>query len=158
MGRARVRRPVSAPGANPSATVRINDLMVTRVITARPHDTVARARGLMRRNRILAIPVVGPEGEALGIVTATDLMDDPNDASPVSRIMTRRVYKVPAYNAISVAARVMRKHRIHHVVVTHEQRVVGIVSSFDLLRLIENNRFEIKNGAPRDARKRAEPV
>ncbi len=38
----------------------------------------------------------------------------------------------------------MRKHKIHHVVVTHEQEVVGIISSFDLLELVENRRFEAK--------------
>jgi CBS domain-containing protein len=147
MGRDRVRHPDSATAKSKSATVRIDDLMAKRVITAQPHHTVARVRGLMRRNRILAIPVVGPEGEAVGIVTATDLMGDPKDGTPVSRIMTERVYKVPAYNDVKVAARVMRKHRIHHVVVTHEQRVVGIISSFDLPRLVENRRFEMKYAA-----------
>ncbi len=51
--------------------------------------------------------------------------------------MTEGVYKLPAYNNVDVAAKVMRKNRIHHVVVTHEQEVVGIVSSFDLLKLVE---------------------
>jgi len=103
----------------------------------------------MQRNRILAIPVVGPEGEAVGIVSATDLIGNPKDGAPISQIMTERVYKVPAYNDVSVAARVMRKHRIHHVVVTHEQKVVGIISSFDLLKLVEGRRFEMKNAAKR---------
>ena len=103
----------------------------------------------MQRNRIQAVPVVGPDDEAVGIVTATDLIEDPKESSPVSQIMTERVYKVPAYNDVSVAARVMRKHRIHHVVVTHEQKVVGIISSFDLLRLVEDKRFEMKNPSKR---------
>ena len=103
----------------------------------------------MQRNHILAVPVVRPEGEAVGIVTATDLIDDLKDRAPVSLIMTERVYKVPAYNDVAVAARVMLKHRIHHAVVTHVQKVVGIISSFDLLRLVEDRRFEMKNAAKR---------
>ena len=102
MGRVRLRQPLSPDDESTSTTVKINDLMAKRVITAEPHYTVARVRGLMRRNRILAIPVVGPDCEAVGIVTATDLMDDLKDLSPINQIMTRRVYKVPAYNDVSV--------------------------------------------------------
>lgn len=95
----------------------------------------------MKRNRILAVPVVGPDGEPKGIVTSSDLVDDLNGGTPVSQVMTGRVYKLPAYNDVSVAARVMRKHKIHHVVVTHERKLVGIISSFDLLKLVENHRY-----------------
>ena len=122
-------------------TVKIADIMSKRVITAQPHQTVEHVRALMTKNRILAVPVVGPDGEPIGIVTSSDLMNGHNERSPVNKVMTERVYKLPAYNNVDVAARVMRKHKIHHVVVTHEQEVVGIVSSFDLLELIENQRF-----------------
>ena len=149
MGKMRLHQPVSPTSERKSAVVKINDLMAKRVITAEPHFTVARVRGLMQRNHILAVPVVGPEGEAVGIVTATDLMGDLKDGVPISHIMTERVYKVPAYNDVAVAARIMLKHRIHHAVVTHEQKVVGIISSFDLLRLVEDRRFEMKNAAKR---------
>jgi len=137
------------PPGHRNLTIKINDLMSTNVITAQPHFTVAQVRGLMKENHILAIPVVGPDGDAVGIVTATDMMDDHDDETRVSRIMTHDVHKMPAYNDASVAARVMRKHQIHHLVVTHEQKVVGIISSFDLLRLVEGRRFETKNAGKR---------
>jgi len=124
--------------------VKIKDLMVEQVITAQPHHSVEHVRGLMERNHISAVPVVGPEGEAVGIVSATDLIADPKAGTPVSQIMTERVYTVPAYNDAHVAARVMRNHKIHHVVVTHEKEVVGIISSFDLLQLVEDHRFVMK--------------
>ena len=40
----------------------------------------------------------------------------------------------------------MRKNKVHHVVVTHEKRVVGLISSFDLLKLVEGHRFVSKLG------------
>jgi CBS domain-containing protein len=133
--------------------VKIKDLMVERVITAQPHHTVEHVRGLMERNRISAVPVIGADGEAVGIVTATDLVADLKNGTPVSQIMTERVYRVPAYNDVHVAARVMRNHRIHHVVVTHEQEVVGIISSFDLLKLVEDRRFVSKDAPATSPRK-----
>lgn len=125
--------------------LKIADLMSKRVVSAQPHHTVEHVRGLLTRNRIHAVPVVGPEAEVLGIVTSVDLADDLKQASPVSQVMTDSVRTVPAYNEVSTAARIMRKHKIHHVVVTHEKRVVGMISSFDLLKLIEGHRFTMKS-------------
>lgn len=133
--------------------VKIKDLMVEQVITARPHHTVEHVRGLMERNHISAVPVLGPDEEAVGIVTATDLVAELKPATPISSLMTERVFAVPAYNDVHVAARVMRNHKIHHVVVTHEKQVVGIISSFDLLRLVEEHRFVAKN-APADPKRK----
>ena len=134
-------------------TVKIADLMARRVVTSTPHQTVGHVRDMMARNKVHSIPIVGPENEPLGIVTTTDLARRVKDTSPVSRIMTRDIVVVPAYNDVSVAARVMRKHKIHHVIVTHEKRVVGLISSFDLLKLIEGKRFMMSN-APTPAKKR----
>ena len=135
---------------------KIADLMAKRVITAQPHHSIDHVRAMMERNRIHAVPIVGPDGEASGIVTTADVARKLKGETPVKRIMTKRVYAVPAYNDVSAAARIMRKHRIHHVVVTHEKQVVGIISSLDLLKLVEGHRFTAKNApAPRKSRKGA---
>ena len=140
-------------GARQGMTVKISELMAKRVITAAPHHTIEHVRGMMERNRIHAVPVVGTNGEPVGIVTTADLSRRVKNESPVSRIMSEDVTVVPAYNDAIVAARIMRKRRIHHVVVTHEKQVIGIISSFDLLKLVEGHRFVAK-GAP-TASKRA---
>jgi CBS domain-containing protein len=125
--------------------VKISDLMAKRVITAEPHHQVGHLRDIMERNRIHALPVIGTNNEPVGIVTTADLARRVKDESPVSRIMSENVTVVPAYNDVSVAARIMRKRKIHHVVVTHEKAVVGIISSFDLLKLVEGRRFVARN-------------
>ena len=63
------------------------------------------------------------------------------------------VITIPEYNDASAAARVMRNHKIHHVVVTKEKEIVGIISSFDLLQLVEDHRFVMK-GAPTPKKQR----
>ena len=132
--------------------IKISDVMAKRVIVVQQHDSISHARKLMERNRISALPVVGPENEALGIITSTDLIRRLKDDTPCSRLMGDRVYAVPAYNDVSVAARIMRKRKIHHVVVTNEKRVIGLVSSFDLLKLVDGKRFQLKQ-APSPSRK-----
>ena len=149
--RPRVESPTRDESEETSLNAKINDLMARRVITAQPHHTVEHVRGLMTRNRVHAIPIVDSAGGAAGIVTSSDLVASKSAGSPVSQVMSERVHAVPAYNDAHVAARIMRKHRIHHVIVTHEKKVVGLISSFDLLRLVEDHRFVAKT-APTGAR------
>jgi CBS domain-containing protein len=137
--------------------VKVHDLMTGSVVTTEPHVTVERVRRLLKRNKVSAIPVVNTDGEPVGIVSATDLVSDLKPSSAVSAIMTEKVYTVPKYDDVSVAARIMRNHRIHRLVVTHEQKVVGILSAFDLLALVEDHRWVPKNppSAPRRRRSKA---
>ena len=134
--------------------VKVHEIMTGSVITAQPHATIAHVRVLMKRNKINSIPVVDTDGHPIGIVSSTDLVTEQKPNTPISRIMTENVLTVPKYDDVSTAARVMRNHKIHHVVVTHEQQIVGVLSSFDLLRLVENHRFVAKKPPTAPARKR----
>jgi CBS domain-containing protein len=132
---------------------KVHELMTESVITTDPHTSIDHVRKLMERNRVTAIPVVDSEGTPIGIVSATDLVAELNGSSPVKAIMTEKIYTVTKYDDVSTAARVMRNHKIHRVVVTHEQKVVGVVSAFDLLRLVEDHRFVAKNAPTPSKRK-----
>jgi len=124
--------------------VKVGDLMTEQVVTTQPHVSIDHVRKILERNKFGAIPVVDSEGRPVGIVSTTDLVPTLNGGSPVSTIMTEKVYSVPDYEDVSIAARVMRNHHIHRVVVTHEQQVIGILSTFDLLKLVEDHRYQAK--------------
>ena len=124
---------------------KVHDLMTESVITTEPHRTIEHVRGILDRNRVGAIPVVDSDGHPIGIVSATDLVGDHKPGTPIKTVMTEKVYTVARYDDVSTAARVMRNHKIHRVVVTHEQQVVGVLSAFDLLKLVEGHRFVAKN-------------
>ena len=119
--------------------------MIKDVVCTQPHKTIGHVKEMMRKNNISCVPVVNTENEPVGIVTSNDFKLNLSDSSPVSKLLSGHVYAVPAYNDISVAAKVMRKHRFHHLVVTHEKEIVGIISSFDLLQLLDDHKFTMKN-------------
>ncbi len=119
--------------------------MMKPVVVTMPHKSVGHARDIMKRNSIQSIPVVNSDNNVVGIITATDLISNLTEGTPVKKIMTKHVYTIPKYEKIHIAARMMRNHHVHHLVVTHEQKVVGVISSYDLLKLVEEHRFEIKN-------------
>ena len=121
--------------------VKVADLMAKDVISAQKHHTIDHIRKLMKNNSIHAVPIVDTENTPVGIVTSMDLSEELKGTTPVSSIMTERVYRIPQYNGAHQAARLMRNHKIHHVLVTHEQELVGILSSFDLLQLVEEHRY-----------------
>ena len=104
---------------------KVRDLMTESVITVEPDATIDRVRRILQRNKVGALPVVDPDGQPVGIVSATDLVPSLEGDSAVSAIMTEKVYTVPKSDDVSVAARIMRNHKIHRLVVTDEQKVVG---------------------------------
>lgn len=132
---------------------KVHDLMTAAVVTTEPHRSVDHVREMMKRNGVSSLPVLDSDGKPVGIVSATDLVPELKGGSPISSIMSERVYAIPQYDDVSAAARVMRNHKIHHVLVTHEQKVVGILSAFDLLELVENHRFTAKAAPTASKRK-----
>ena len=133
--------------------VKVEDLMSHSVITTEPHKSMDHARDIMQKNKVSAIPVVDSEGTPVGIISSTDMLDEHKGGTPVSHVMTEKVYTVPQYDDTSIAARVMRNHNIHRVVVTHEKKVVGMLSAFDLLNLVESHRYVARNAPTQSKRK-----
>lgn len=144
------RNKVSEAGANTRReSVQIADLMVEDVVTASPGDKIGALRIVMKERGFNALPVVDDKGEPIGILTTTDLLDAPSEDAPVESVMTREVVTIPTYARIPDAAKVMRNHRIHHLVVTNEKKIVGILSSFDILDLVAGKRFILREPASR---------
>ena len=133
---------------------KVHDLMTESVITVEPDATIDRVRRILQRNKVGALPVVDSDGQPVGIVSATDLVPSLEGDSRVNAIMTEKVYTVPKYDDVSVAARIMRNHKIHRLVVTHEQRVVGMITTFDLLELVQGHRWVPKNPPSESHRKK----
>lgn len=134
--------------------VTVAELMHTPVMTITKHQTLGHARTLMAQHQVSALPVVGADHEPLGIVTASDLLDGHGhpDNAPVSVIMSPTPYTLPPGEGPHVAARIMRNHHLHHVIVVDHRKVVGMVSTFDLLKLVEEHRYQAKQ-APTPAKK-----
>ena len=117
----------------------VEKIMVKSVVEVDRTESVGAARRLMETHDISALPVVDGSGELVGIVTTTDLMIDYDDVLPVSRIMTSPIHTLQPQADISEAAHLMRKHGHHHLVILDHDRIIGIISSLDLLRLLEGD-------------------
>lgn len=125
--------------------VAVSEVMEPRVFVVMPDDKVAYVREVMKGKKIHAVPVFNDEDRPLGIITATDLIDAPHGEMQVSDIMSTEVVTMPQDGSVREAAQIMRSKRVHHLLVTSDDEVVGILSSFDLLKVIENNGFRARS-------------
>lgn len=116
----------------------VNEIMMSGVTTIFVGQSARQAQHLMEKNGIHALPVVGIDGELLGILTSTDLIREHDSDSGVARFMSREVRTVEPDTRIEKAAQLMRENEIHHLVVVENGKVVGMLSTFDLLYLMEN--------------------
>lgn len=132
----------------PSLAVR--DVMVHRVHSVAPDATLGEVMTLMLRRRLRAVPVVGPKGEVLGMVTDSDLMRtllpqipraEDEHATPVAvadrparDIMTRSVLCVSEDLGIGEVASMMINKDVEQVPVVSAGAITGMVARGDIIR------------------------
>jgi CBS domain-containing protein len=139
------------------------EIMSEPVIGISPDAPLEQAIGLMIHNQISGIPVIDQEGQAVGMLTEGDLLhrvetgtagESPGwlvrffspgrlakdyiqtHARKVSEVMTRKVIGVAENALLSEVVEVMQRYRIKRVPVIRDERVVGIVSRADLMRVV----------------------
>jgi CBS domain-containing protein len=111
----------------------VAEIMAPEPITAHPSELVGEVRDRILTSGIHFLPVVD-DGRAIGVVSSWDLVEEYQPEESVTNVMTDRVVMIGPHASIDEAARRMLNEFIHHLVVVDETgKVVGIVSSFDLL-------------------------
>lgn len=122
----------------------VRALMSTPVLVAREEMTMAELARLLVGNEVEGVPVVDRAGRPVGFVSHRDMtaMTRAHDlgGKPSSRkvkeVMSPTVYSVEADASLTEAAKRMRTSHVHRLVVMEQGHVVGIISSFDLLRVL----------------------
>jgi len=117
-------------------TTEIGALGLRSVVRIASTSTVAEAARAMRAARE---DVVIVDGDEPGIVTDHDfqvkvLAEGLGPDTPVDQVVTRPLKTLPTDTPVHSALLVMLEERIHHLPVTVDDRIEGIVSATDLLR------------------------
>jgi CBS domain-containing protein len=124
--------------------LQVKDFMSTPVTTATGDDSVLEIRTLMNEKGINAIPIISYTNDALkvetsiqGIITATDISKDVSDDATVNDIMTlSSVHVVHTDSSVQAAAKMMLRHKVHHIVVMDDGKIKGMISSLDFVKLV----------------------
>ncbi|SDY55963.1 CBS domain-containing protein [Collimonas sp. OK242] len=118
----------------------ISIMMQKLISTVDMDDSVEEVEAKLRINNVSAVPVIeGKTGAVIGIISARDLLrfhaEKRDPAALLAwEICSYRPIEVSSDTPVSEVAKLMVTHGMHHIVVTDNKLVKGIVSSFDFVK------------------------
>ncbi len=116
----------------------ISTIMTSKLVTVAPSDRLTVAKDIFKKSRIHHLPVV--DGKKLvGIITTGDLVwlnkkFDEYDEILVKDVMTKKLATLEPDEKIGAAAEVLLEHLFHAIPITLNGDLVGIVTTFDILK------------------------
>lgn len=128
--------------------------MTRSVVTVEPVASVKRAAALLAANGFTALPVVDPDGDLVGVVTESDVVrgrippdarwriwadeaqGTPDPATTVGEVMTSPALSAAATEDAVQLVRRMIDGKLRSMPVVDGDRLVGIVTRRDLVRVI----------------------
>lgn len=148
--------------------LKAKDIMSREVVSIRPEATVEELARLLIQHKISGVPVLGSEGELVGIVTERDLISQNKRlhiptvirlfdayfvlgsgrtedeikkmvAVSVGEICTRKVITVGEETTLQEVATIMSEKNVHTLPVLRDGSVVGIIGKADLVRAMTHN-------------------
>ncbi len=122
----------------------VRDIMSTTVRTISRDAIICDLEEIFVSHEISGAPLVDDSGNLAGFVSKSDVTrfdssgEDPNYAR-VYEIASPTVITISPTASIEAAARKMLDEHVHHLVVIESDTLVGILSSFDFVRVVANN-------------------
>ena len=128
--------------------MKVAELMTQPVVTIGLETSVQDAVVRLADDHVSALPVTDVSGRMLGVLSSTDILtaeaeveDDKARkalfaATPVRDLMTPRPLTVSPEADVREAAQQMLYGDVHRLFVTAGDRVVGVISSTDIVRAV----------------------
>jgi CBS domain-containing protein len=132
--------------------MQVAQLMQTHLRTVQAGQTVGEVIESLAEGHISGLPVVDGHGTLTGVITATDVLEglaeihDPEaretflSATMVNEVMTAPPQSIGPEATVQEAARLMMYLEVHRLMVEDHGRLVGIISTTDLLRALAAER------------------
>lgn len=130
--------------------MRVRELMQQNVKTVDREASVNDAVVALTDAHISALPVVDRAGRMVGVISSTDILSSEAEARDaierealfeqmfVRDIMTTRPLTVSPETDVKEAAQQMLYADIHRLFVTDGDRVIGVISTTDIVRAVAN--------------------
>jgi len=115
----------------------VNDVMTKALVSVEPATTIYQISKMMEQGGMGSI-LVKKDGVPSGIITDRDFAikiaaHDVSKDTPVEKIASYPLQTIKSSDSILAAAEVMSDKKIRKLVVTEEGKIVGIITSTDLV-------------------------
>ena len=113
--------------------LKVQHIMVEKVVTAKGDDTVKKAIEILYKKHVGSIVIIDDEERCIGIFTERDAIrlvaqNIPLD-KPLKKVMTKHVVTIREDATFEEAKRSIVSHRIRHLpVINQEGKLVGLVA------------------------------
>ncbi|HKP05135.1 MAG TPA: CNNM domain-containing protein [Chthoniobacterales bacterium] len=124
--------------------VKVSDVMVPleKAVTVTPDTTIDEALRLSAAHSVDRLPVISPEGEAIGLFNALDILFDQTRPESLSRYMRRIVTARDAEPAYRIIQRLRAARLGLAAVIDPQRKLIGIVTVEDMInRLLQIGAF-----------------
>ncbi len=149
--------------------MQVKDFMITKIFTVKPTSTVKDLLTVLHSNRIGGVPVINEDGNLIGMISDGDVLrylspkpvgfaglvyiiedGEMEDVlreklqTKVKEIMTKRnILYVSPEDDFETAIRLLSKHHFKKLpVISHENKVVGVLSRGDIIQSIAGKMIE----------------
>jgi CBS domain-containing protein len=118
--------------------LRARDFMQTDVLTVSPETSILDIHRMFVEEEIHGAPVVDDDGIVRGVLSSLDLLraasEDSDAEVTAADLMTREVVAVSPDLPVAEVAQTMRQQHVHRVLVIENRELLGVLTTFDLLR------------------------
>lgn len=112
--------------------MRMQDLMSKHAVSIAPEATIGSAREVLRVEGIEHL-IVAEKKRVVGVVAREDLARAKDENAPITEVMSRHVVTVEPAATLRRAAGIMRGRAIGCLPVVDHGKLVGVVTTSDLL-------------------------
>jgi len=118
--------------------MKVKECMCSEVSCVNPESTICDVAKVMLDKHVGCIPVCDDKKKIVGLVTDRDLIlrslacEKDGKQTPVSEIMTRKVFNVAPDAEVSEAEKIMCECQVRRVPVVENDVLVGIITIGDL--------------------------
>jgi CBS domain-containing protein len=124
-------------------TVRLTDLLSRELVSATPETSIRGAARIMTEARVSSLVIMNGE-QLAGIVTDRDLRSrciatGRSFDEPVHNVMTEKLHTTAIDTLGFQALITMTRLNVHHLPVLDDEKVVGVISTTDLVRFQSAN-------------------
>ncbi len=114
-------------------SVLLRTIMTTDVFCLQPTLGAKEAAQALKDSHFSGAPVLGADGNPVGVISWWDVIGESCDGKTVEQLMTPHVFSMKPDDTAASAAKLMRADNIHRVVIMEDGKMVGLVTSMDLL-------------------------
>lgn len=140
-------------------TVKIDDLMTSNFVSAHPKMIMTEISEIFEKNSFHHLPVIDEENKCIGVISKSDYYQLQDVFTRLntersqeknrmmfrsliaSEVMSKELVSLPIRASVYEAIDIFLKNKIHSIVITKEEKCVGIMTPYDILEFLN----EIKN-------------